>query len=79
MSSKNLWFYIRKLAPKIIGLFKVTNIVGTQVYKLALPPLYSRIYLVFYISLLKLVQLYNKDILDSINILELEDKDSKEE
>jgi hypothetical protein len=63
----------------MIGLFKVTNIVGTQLYKLALPPLYSRIHLVFHVSLLELARLYNKDILDSIDILELEDEDSKDE
>jgi hypothetical protein len=63
----------------MIGPFKVTDIVGTQAYKLALPPLYSRIHLVFHVSLLELARLYNEDMPDSVDTLELEDEDSKDE
>jgi transposase InsO family protein len=79
LSSKNLRLRAGKLAPKMIGPFKVTDIVGTQAYKLALPPLYSRIHPVFHVSLLELARLRNEDMPDSVDTPELEDEDSEDE
>ena len=42
----------KKLSHKYIGLFRVEDIVGSQVYRLTLPATY-RIYPVFYVSYLE--------------------------
>ena len=39
--------------PKFIGLFKILKYISKSIYKLDLLSLYNRLYLTFYISLLK--------------------------
>jgi hypothetical protein len=39
--------------PKFIGLFKILKYISKSAYKLDLLSLYNRLYLTFYISLLK--------------------------
>jgi hypothetical protein len=63
----------------MLGPFKVVDIVGTQAYKLALPPLYSRLHPVFHVSLLEKAHLCASDLLDSVDMLELEDEGLEEE
>nr|XP_009769031.1 PREDICTED: uncharacterized protein LOC104219962 [Nicotiana sylvestris] len=41
-----------KVSPRYIGPFKVLERVGEMAYKVALPPSLSRVYLVFYVSML---------------------------
>ena len=43
----------KKIAAKYIGPFRITDAVGKQAYRLALPSSY-KIYNVFYVSLLEL-------------------------
>jgi hypothetical protein len=54
LSSKNLKLDIpkKKLGPKFVGPFRITDVVGKQAYRLALPTA-SKIHNVFYISLLE--------------------------
>jgi hypothetical protein len=53
LSTKNIRFRSGKLTPKLIGPFEIVKIVGTQSYKLRLPPLYERLHPVFHVSLLE--------------------------
>ena len=53
LSSKNIRFRSGKLTLLFIGPFQITRIVGSQVYELKLPPLYSRIHPTFHVSLLE--------------------------
>jgi transposase InsO family protein len=58
LGSRNIKFKTPpKLTPKYLGPFLVLDIIGTQAYKLALPPLYSRLHPVFHVSLLEPAQL----------------------
>jgi hypothetical protein len=50
---KNIKFKEGKLALKFISLFKILKYIKELVYKLELPSIYDRLYLTFYISLLK--------------------------
>ena len=43
----------QKLADKLLGPFLIEEKVGRNVYRLKLLPKYNRLYLIFYISLLK--------------------------
>jgi hypothetical protein len=56
LSTANIQFRSSKLMPKFIGPFQIEDIIGTQVYKLKLPLLYSRLHPTFYVSLLELYQ-----------------------
>ena len=53
LSTKNIKLKAKKLAPKYIRPFKILQCIGHLIYKLKLPTLYNRLYLTFYISLLK--------------------------
>jgi hypothetical protein len=50
---KNIKFKEGKLILKFISLFKIFKYIKELVYKLELPSIYNRLYLTFYISLLK--------------------------
>ena len=51
--TKNLKLKSGKLILKFINPFKVLEYISESIYKLKLPNLYNRLYLTFYISLLK--------------------------
>jgi hypothetical protein len=51
--TKNIKFKEGKLALKFISLFKILKHIKELAYKLKLPSIYNRLYLTFYISLLK--------------------------
>jgi hypothetical protein len=51
--TKNLKLKPGKLIPKFIGPFKILKYISKSIYKLDLLSLYNRLYLTFYISLLK--------------------------
>ena len=55
MSTKNLRLDVlkKKMAARFVGPFRITDAVGKQAYRLALPTSY-RIHNVFYVSLLEL-------------------------
>jgi hypothetical protein len=53
LSTRNLKFKIRKLISEFISLFKIFEYIRELAYKLKLLSLYDRLYLTFYISLLK--------------------------
>ncbi len=67
------------MAPKNIGLFKVLDTVGKAAYKLGLPKVYLKLYLVFNVSLLELFMPRKGQDLDSYlissNYPELRSKD----
>ena len=50
---KNLKLKSGKFISKFINLFKILEYISKSIYKLELPNLYNRLYLTFYISLLK--------------------------
>jgi hypothetical protein len=50
---KNIYFKISKLAPKFIGLFKITEYIKEAMYRLELLSIYNRLYNVFNVNLLK--------------------------
>ena len=50
---KNLKLKPGKLISKFIGPFKILEYISKSIYKLEFPNLYNRLYLTFYISLLK--------------------------
>jgi hypothetical protein len=78
LSSKNIRFRAGKLSPKMIGPFQIIGIVGTQAYKLDLPPLYSRLHPVFHVSLLEDAKLRQRDNPGSVVTPELEDGEEEE-
>ena len=53
LSTKNLQFKNRKLAPRQVGLFRVIECIGSQAYRITLPAKYIRLHDVFPIQLLK--------------------------
>jgi hypothetical protein len=53
LSIKNIYFKISKLAPKFIGLFKITEYIKEAVYKLKLLSIYNWLHNVFNVNLLK--------------------------
>ncbi|RYC53832.1 hypothetical protein CHU98_g12376, partial [Xylaria longipes] len=53
LSTKNLRFKCRKLAPKFVGPFRVAGRVGSQAYRLSLPTKYDRLHNVFPVQLLE--------------------------
>ncbi len=67
------------MAPKNISLFKVLDTIEKAAYKLSLPKVYLKLYLVFNISFLELFVPRKEQDLDSYlissNYLELRSKD----
>jgi hypothetical protein len=53
LSTKNIHFKIGKLAPKFIGLFKITECIKEAAYRLKLSNMYDRLHNVFNVNLLK--------------------------
>jgi hypothetical protein len=53
LSTKNLRLKNKKLAPRWIGPFRITEVVGRQAYRLALPTQYSKLHDIFPIQLLE--------------------------
>jgi hypothetical protein len=53
LSTKNIYFKIGKLAPKFIGLFKITECIEEAMYRLKLLSIYDRLHNVFNVNLLK--------------------------
>jgi hypothetical protein len=51
--TKNIKFKEGKLILKFINLFKILEYIRELVYKLELPSIYNRLYLIFYISFFK--------------------------
>ena len=56
LSTRNLKLKNKKLAPRWIGPFRITEVIGSQAYRLALPEQYSRLHDVFPIQLLEKYQ-----------------------
>ena len=53
LSTCNLKLKDKKLQPRFVGPFRVTEVVGTQAYRLALPEQYARLHDVFPVQLLE--------------------------
>jgi transposase InsO family protein len=53
LSTRNLKLKDKKLQPRFIGPFRITEVIGAQAYRLALPEQYSRLHDVFPIQLLE--------------------------
>jgi transposase InsO family protein len=53
LSTRNLKFKYPKLAPRWIGPFRITERIGAQAYRLALPTKYARLHDVFPVQLLE--------------------------
>ena len=53
LSTRNLKLKNKKLQPRFIGPFRITEVIGSQAYRLALPQQYSRLHDVFPIQLLE--------------------------
>ena len=53
LSTRNLRLQDKKLQPRFIGPFRITEVIGSQAYRLALPQQYSRLHDVFPIQLLE--------------------------
>jgi hypothetical protein len=53
LSTANLRFKYKKLAPKFIRPFRVLNCVGKQAYRLILPDKYALLHNIFPIQLLR--------------------------
>ena len=72
LSTANLKLKDKKLQPKFIGPFRVTERIGNQAYRLALPSQYDRLHDVFPIQLLE--PYYGRDDADPLPMPELEDE-----
>ncbi len=75
LSIRNWKLKDKKFAPRWVGPFKITEIIGSQTYRLALPQRYVCLYDVFPIQLLK--KYYPRDGDDLIPLPELEDEDKE--
>ena len=53
LSTRNLKLKDKKLQPRFVGPFRVTEVIGTQAYRLALPEQYARLHDVFPVQLLE--------------------------
>jgi hypothetical protein len=71
LSTANLKLKDKKLQPRYIGPFRVTERIGTQAYRLALPNQYSRLHDVFPIQLLE--PYHSRDHEEPLPMPELED------
>ena len=68
----------KKLSYKYIGLYRVKEYIGTQAYRLQLPE-GTRIYDIFYISLLKLYKLRESELEKQYPLPELINKEEEQE
>lgn len=71
LSTRNLRLRDKKLQPRFIGPFRITEVIGSQAYRLALPQQYSRLHDVFPIQLLE--EYYPRDQQEPMPMPELED------
>jgi transposase InsO family protein len=71
LSTRNLKLKDKKLQPRFIGPFRVTEVIGTQAYRLALPEQYARLHDVFPVQVLE--KYYPRDGDDELPLPELED------
>jgi transposase InsO family protein len=71
LSTRNLKLRDKKLQPRFIGPFRITEVIGSQAYRLALPEQYSRLHDVFPIQLLE--EYHPRDQPGIMPIPELED------
>jgi hypothetical protein len=69
--TRNLKLRDKKLQPRFIGPFRITEVIGSQAYRLALPEQYSRLHDVFPIQLLE--EYHPRDQPGIMPIPELED------
>ena len=72
LSTRNLKLKDKKLQPRFIGPFRVTEVVGAQAYRLALPEQYARLHDVFPVQLLERYH-QRDDQEDDLPLPELED------
>ena len=80
LSAKNIKLDVKpKLAPKYLGPFQIIKIIGPQAYKLALPPLYSRIHPVFHVSLLEPARVRPGCMPESVEVPELAEEEGEKE
>jgi transposase InsO family protein len=71
LSTRNLKLKNKKLQPRFIGPFRVTEVIGTQAYRLSLPEQYSRLHDVFPVQLIE--RYHSRDDNDEMPIPELEE------
>jgi hypothetical protein len=71
LSTRNLKLKDKKLQPRFIGPFRVTEVIGTQAYRLALPEEYARLHDVFPVQVLE--KYSSRDDDDKLPLPELED------
>jgi hypothetical protein len=71
LSTRNLKLKDKKLQPRYIGPFRITEVIGSQAYRLALPNKYSRLHDVFPIQLLE--EYHPRDKQETMPIPELEE------
>ena len=71
LSTRNLKLKDKKLQPRFIGPFRVTEVIGSQAYRLALPQQYSRLHDVFPVQLLE--EYHPRDKPEMMPMPELED------
>jgi transposase InsO family protein len=72
LSTRNLKMKDKKLQPRFIGPFRVTEVIGTQAYRLALPEQYSRLHDVFPVQVLE--KYHPRDGDDELPLPDLEDE-----
>ena len=73
LSTRNLKLKNKKLQPRFIGPFRITEVVGSQAYRLALPQQYSRLHDVFPVQLLEEYHVRDRQELEAMSLPELED------
>ena len=71
LSTRNLKLKDKKLQPRFLGPFRITERIGSQAYRLALPEKYSRLHDVFPIQLLE--PYYPRETDNPLPLPELED------
>ena len=77
LSTRHLKLKDKKLAPRWIGPLKITRVVGSQAYELALPEQYRRLHPVFPIQLLE--KWNSRDDEEDLPLPELEDEQDEYE
>jgi hypothetical protein len=79
LSTKNLKLKgSKKLTPRFIGPFRITETIGQQAYRLSLPKQYSRIHNVFHVSLLEPWRKSHSIDAESMPMPQLEDEEEYE-
>jgi hypothetical protein len=76
LSTRNLRLKDKKLQPRWVGPFRITERIGSQAYRLALPQKYSRLHDVFPVQFLE--DFYARNKQDLLPMPELEDDDEWE-